>query len=75
MAQYLTNLLPYWRRADNPPSIESCVLIYYKDDWGGHYVVANYTQDNEWWFPGSDKKDYEVIAWQELPNKPLIKKS
>lgn len=74
MMKYVTHLLPYWHPIDNPPARESCVLAYYTDDWGEHYVVANYTHDDEWWFPGSDKKDYTMVAWQELPNKPLFKR-
>lgn len=70
---YLTNLLPYWHKIDTPPKIECTVLVYYTDKYGGHYVVATYTQDHEWWFPGSDKNDYTMIAWQELPNKPIFK--
>lgn len=71
---YLTNLLPYWHPIENVPPIENTVLAYYEDKWGGHYVVATYTSNHEWWFPGSDKDDYKLIAWQELPNKPYFKK-
>lgn len=70
---YLTNLFPYWHHMDNPPEKSCTVLIYYKDSRGGNYVVATYTREHTWWFPGSDKNDYEIIAWQELPNKPLFK--
>lgn len=67
---YKTELLPYWRKAEEVPEPESTVLAFYIDDWGDHYVVATWTSENEWWFPGSDKKDYEVVAWQSLPTRP-----
>lgn len=70
---YKTELLPYWHRAENVPEKECTVLIYYTDQYGSHYAVATWTSDNEWWFPGSHNKEFEVIAWQSLPNKPIFK--
>jgi len=71
--KYITDLFPYWRKINNPPLPETTVLAYYKDKYGGHYVVATYTSDHDWWFPGSDHKDYEMVGWQPLPCSPKFK--